>query len=711
MPQQRMTGSVGPHILPSSEDMAILDDPCAMTNGPRLRPSSSTGSDTSFVGRDSSVSSPASFQVEQTSSEDETDGDSDSENHEPSDNTQDSCLVKGINKLNLDDSSSSRANAKKNSTSDTDSDDDDDDDDDEYVSRGPIISSARAQKNRSAPYPNNRGTNEEIGEDEHKTFEYMLQGPDSTDVMAVRDKTILNENFGNDYSLTPGNWPTNMPELSNMCLEQLSSGTFSTTRYQTYMGEPFPASPSTSHISNTSNRSPGYRIFVPSPEGNASDWNPDDNFQPFYDQPINSVLTNSSDEYLPICNSVSPTMKDNSQVFDSSLSLNGQSDLDDIFNLLQEVKDSQQGDISSEPKVLNTDHSNNINEYETYELVFNNTLSQNFSKPVETCNDMTDMNGSFPSPPQATLEHTSIKTASGVTVTYRPNFIDQKVQQNCDINNIYNSTTKPLMTKGLPTNISLSQPSPMSEHMFPTPTEPVRTRAKPATRKQSGWVSWLTLGKEPGVNDLMKNVTQRAAWEALMKMMDWKESCDAMGNSSLMTLIHNLKPHSKAQVVALVRKMKTKPETFSHKNNFGHDALYVAAILHPELPELTRFIAEAWTREIAKSKTPVNIQPTRYNIRESNDTLLHLVAAEGDSHANILRELLSVESNMFDVLAINDKGQTPLDVALECHSEKKSTEEIYRLLSNHSSHCDISDISLDFEGGELSEEIFTKYLN
>ncbi|XP_046479043.1 dentin sialophosphoprotein isoform X1 [Neodiprion pinetum] len=702
MPRENVTESVDPGIVPSSED---TDNRCASIDRARMKPSTSFDSDNSSRRRNSSRSSPESSDSEQTSSDDEYD----SENEELSDNTQVSGMAKGLKGLNLN---SARTSTDENAPSDGASDSESDSSGDEIVARGPNIT-RRASKKRSEPYhPNDRGRIEGNYQSTLNLLDHTLQEAvgsvyksDPVLFDGLVDKLLCETNsieaFGNDYNWTPGNLSRNMATVPDIHLEQSSPNNFSLTPFQ---WEGFPSSPSTSQICDTPNHSP---------EGSSSHWNPDESTQYlFHNSPINNMLTSCNDKWLPNGNSVETQSNSSGKQFfidspgsDYQLESQVLTDFTDAetfrnlppYNALPSPGPIMADNTCIETKVLNCDYGNNENTIGIYHQVPNISSSPTSS----------DTNGSLPSPihNQTTLKQISMTGTNGGAVTYSTNHhsTNQQCEIRFDSDNTWNST-KSMRSKNLPPTKS-SQTLPRTEGIFQTPRKPAKFRATTATRKEPDYVACLKTPTIPGCDSLMENVSNSAASEAASEMMDWKESYNAAGDSTLMALIRNLKPDSKPRIVALVRKMKTRPETFSYKNRFGHDALYLAAIFHPELPELSRFIAEAWIQSITNSTIPIDIQPTRYDTHDS-DTLLHLLAAKGDSHANILKELVSVGSSMFDVSAINIKGKIPLHVAVECHSEEKSTVEICRLLYKLDFYCDIEHITLEMLKKQKLIEVF-----
>ncbi|CAL7946729.1 unnamed protein product [Xylocopa violacea] len=178
------------------------------------------------------------------------------------------------------------------------------------------------------------------------------------------------------------------------------------------------------------------------------------------------------------------------------------------------------------------------------------------------------------------------------------------------------------------------------------------------------------------------------ASEKLKEMMDPKEMERAMvailkrspemlakrdgdGYTTLMCLVSSPDELTRnmAYLVPLVERLTT--EALTAKNNRGEDALYLAAINCAEFPFVTAYLAA--------SMLDKGIDLDRLSYR--GDTLIHSIAANGDTHRETLAELLALKTTrgnrLFDLSKPNEDGRTALHVAIRSH--KPFTERISSL--------------------------------
>ncbi|XP_054279661.1 uncharacterized protein LOC128997896 isoform X2 [Macrosteles quadrilineatus] len=90
----------------------------------------------------------------------------------------------------------------------------------------------------------------------------------------------------------------------------------------------------------------------------------------------------------------------------------------------------------------------------------------------------------------------------------------------------------------------------------------------------------------------------------------------------------------------------------------GHPLLYIAAVKRHERPLIARYIAESMAQVGYNPSEPMD---------DAGNTILHLVAEQGDSHMHVLSELLmAVGPNnkpLLNVMMPNSVGQTPMHAA------------------------------------------------
>uniref|UniRef100_A0A146L4K0 Serine/threonine-protein phosphatase 6 regulatory ankyrin repeat subunit C n=2 Tax=Lygus hesperus TaxID=30085 RepID=A0A146L4K0_LYGHE len=121
-----------------------------------------------------------------------------------------------------------------------------------------------------------------------------------------------------------------------------------------------------------------------------------------------------------------------------------------------------------------------------------------------------------------------------------------------------------------------------------------------------------------------------------------------------------------------------------HRDMNGHCALYQAATLHSDIPEIAAYIAETYASLGCDVNKPY----------KSGNTILHYLAQLGDKFDSVLDELLRVTVNgerVFRIDQQNDAGHTPLHVATLHHmtSYAGSTFGIASTLIKHRSSVSI----------------------
>ncbi|XP_043669631.1 uncharacterized protein LOC122629853 isoform X1 [Vespula pensylvanica] len=140
---------------------------------------------------------------------------------------------------------------------------------------------------------------------------------------------------------------------------------------------------------------------------------------------------------------------------------------------------------------------------------------------------------------------------------------------------------------------------------------------------------------------------------------------DEDGDTELMRLVGNPDELAKKKVylVPLVERLSKVKDALSTKNNRGEDALYLAAMSCPEMPYIAGYLAATMLQK------GIDINQKLYHTR--GDTLIHSVSARGDSHGEVLAELLALKTSqgnaVFDLSKCNYDGRTALHVAVESH--------------------------------------------
>ncbi|KYN30858.1 NF-kappa-B inhibitor zeta [Trachymyrmex septentrionalis] len=158
---------------------------------------------------------------------------------------------------------------------------------------------------------------------------------------------------------------------------------------------------------------------------------------------------------------------------------------------------------------------------------------------------------------------------------------------------------------------------------------------------------------------------ERAMSNLLKKSIEELAATDEDGDTALMCLVGNPEEltKKKAYLVPLVERLGNLPSALSMVNNRNEDALYLAAMNCPEMPYVTGYLAAAMIQK------GIDINQRLYHMR--GDTLIHSVVARGDSHGEVLAELLTlktVQGNpVFDLSRCNYDGRTALHIAVESH--------------------------------------------
>ncbi|XP_050448398.1 uncharacterized protein LOC126849959 [Cataglyphis hispanica] len=158
---------------------------------------------------------------------------------------------------------------------------------------------------------------------------------------------------------------------------------------------------------------------------------------------------------------------------------------------------------------------------------------------------------------------------------------------------------------------------------------------------------------------------ERAMSNLLKKSVKELAAADEDGDTALMCLVGNPEEltRKKAYLAPLVERLGNMPGALSMVNNRGEDALYLAAMNCPEMPYVSGYLAATMLQkglDINQRLSPLH-----------GDTLIHSVAARGDSHGEVLAELLTLKTlegnSVFNLSNCNYDGKTALHLAVEAH--------------------------------------------
>ncbi|KAK2583905.1 hypothetical protein KPH14_001176 [Odynerus spinipes] len=158
---------------------------------------------------------------------------------------------------------------------------------------------------------------------------------------------------------------------------------------------------------------------------------------------------------------------------------------------------------------------------------------------------------------------------------------------------------------------------------------------------------------------------EKAMISLLKKSVEELARGDEDGDTELMRLVGNPEElaRKKAYLVPLVERLSNVRGALSMTNNRGEDALYLAAMNCPEMPYIAGYLAATMLEK------GIDISQKLYHTR--GDSLIHSIAARGDSHGEVLAELLALKTTqgnaVFDLSKRNYDGRTALHVAVESH--------------------------------------------
>nr|XP_034173012.1 uncharacterized protein LOC117600976 isoform X1 [Osmia lignaria] len=158
---------------------------------------------------------------------------------------------------------------------------------------------------------------------------------------------------------------------------------------------------------------------------------------------------------------------------------------------------------------------------------------------------------------------------------------------------------------------------------------------------------------------------EKAMMNLLKRPVEELAKQDEDGDTMLMCLVGNPEELARKQayLAPLVERLSTMKEVLATTNNRGEDALYLTAMNCPQFPYVTGYLAAAMLEK--------NIDVSQRLYRTRGNSLIHSVAGQGDSHIEVLAELLALRTNqgnaVFDLSKRNYDGKTALHVAIESH--------------------------------------------
>ncbi|XP_011261277.1 uncharacterized protein LOC105254351 [Camponotus floridanus] len=209
-----------------------------------------------------------------------------------------------------------------------------------------------------------------------------------------------------------------------------------------------------------------------------------------------------------------------------------------------------------------------------------------------------------------------------------------------------------------------------NDYQIPTMVFPSFT-SSPQRNSNRGILPWPSLNlpsveaSERLKEGLDSKEVERAMSNLLKKSVEELAAADEDGDTPLMCLVGNPEEltEKKAYLAPLVERLDNIPGALSAMNNRGEDALYLAVMNCPEMPYVSGYLAAKMLQK------GIDINQRLCHIH--GDTLIHNVVARGDSHGEVLAELLSLKTpegnSVFNLSHCNYDGKTALHIAVESH--------------------------------------------
>ncbi|XP_018308745.1 uncharacterized protein [Mycetomoellerius zeteki] len=203
-------------------------------------------------------------------------------------------------------------------------------------------------------------------------------------------------------------------------------------------------------------------------------------------------------------------------------------------------------------------------------------------------------------------------------------------------------------------------PSVFAPSDYQIPTMVSSFVSNPQRNLNRGIVPWPSLNlpsvraSERLKEGLHPKEVERAMSNLLKKSIEELAASDEDGDTALMCLVGNPEEltKKKAYLVPLVERLGNLPSALSMVNNRNEDALYLAAMNCPEMPYVTGYLAAAMIQK------GIDINQRLYHMH--GDTLIHSIVARGDSHGEVLAELLTLKTvqgnSVFDLSRCNYDG-------------------------------------------------------
>lgn len=203
---------------------------------------------------------------------------------------------------------------------------------------------------------------------------------------------------------------------------------------------------------------------------------------------------------------------------------------------------------------------------------------------------------------------------------------------------------------------------------FQTPTTVPSLSASNRHRRKPAILPWRML-KLPSVSasERLKEVLDpkevaKAMYSLAMVPIERLTTTDKDGDTQLMHLLSDTEEFAKnkAFLVPLIERLDNTPSALEMKNKNGENALFIAALNYPEMSYICGYLAAVMLHK----GIDINQKLDKYG-----NTLIHCIAAQGDSHGEVLAEMLKLlkGNSTFDISCRNIYGQTALHIAVKEH--------------------------------------------